>query len=109
METPAALMGSHSRSSPIAMMSWSRRCTVDAIVTSRIGSAKARLANAKTLGACAEVARHWVDPGVQAGDTLDQEAVVDVGDQLRLRPVTGNQSERLCTDTRRALEAGANC
>ena len=64
------------------------------------------VADSHTLGAGREVARHRVDAGVETTDPLDQQAVVDPGDELGLVLGAGSQRERLRAHAGAALESG---
>ena len=93
--TPAALIGSQSTSPPTATTSCSIRCSVEAMVNSRTGSAELRRrVITQARGAGGEVAADRVDARVQARHRLDEHAVVDVGDQLGLRRACRARSDR---------------
>ena len=103
-ETPAELIGSHWRSSPIPVTSWSRRWTVgDGDLTDRFG--EFAVTDPQTLCPGGEITRYRVDARVEPGDALDEEAVVDAVDQVGLALLSGEERERLGTDGRAALEA----
>ena len=87
--TPAADIGNHSMSLPIAITSRNIRWIVDAMVNSRTGRPNTPPAMQHALGAGREVAAHRVDARVQAADLLDEHAVVDAGDELGVRRVPG--------------------
>ena len=81
--TPAAPPGSQVRSRPISATSRSMRGSVDAIVTSRTGSANAPVAHHQSLGTDREVAADRVGARVQAADRLHVERLVGRREDLR--------------------------
>ena len=105
--TPASPPGSHSRSVPTATTSSSMRCRVEAMVTSRTGSAERAAPDHEALGADREVAADRVDAGVQAVTVLHEQPVADRGSSSSGDLVAGPGIERLAADARRATSSPA--
>ena len=79
--TPAARIGSQSRSPPTSTMSSSMRWSVEAIVNSRTGAPELTAADEQPGRPGREVAADRVHTRVDAGDALHEQTVVDVGDR----------------------------
>ena len=78
----------------------------DGDLTNRFG--EFAVTDPQPLGPGGEITRYRVDPRVKPGDALDEEAVVNAGDQVGLALRPGEERERLGADGRSALEAASD-
>ncbi len=84
------------------------RCSVDAIVNSRIGPPSVPLVIDKPEAPAEKSPLIALTPECKPADGLDQHAIVDIGDQCILVALTGQQLQGQAPHTGGSLESAAD-
>ncbi len=98
---PAAPPGSHVRSAPTCTMSWSMRCSVDAIVDLAHRLGELAVAHHEADGTDGEVTTDRVGAGVQPADGLHEERLRHRRQDLLRAQGTREEVQRAGADARR--------